>query len=63
MCKNGALPDSEKDRQQTAETVNVGLINSSSKSFNKIPIWEIVEILKTNANSTKTNGLSDGNFH
>ena len=45
MCKNGALPGNEKDRQQTAETVNVGLINSSSTSFNEIPIWEIVEIL------------------
>ena len=45
MCKNGALPDNENHRQQSAETVNVGLINSSSTSFNEIPIWEIVEIV------------------
>ena len=45
MCKNGALPDNENHRQQSAETVNVGLINSSSTSFNEIPIWEIVEII------------------
>ena len=45
MCKNGALTGNEKDRHQNAETVNVGLINSSSTSFNEIPIWEIVEIL------------------
>ena len=46
MCKNGALPDNENHRQQSAETVNVGLINSSSTSFNEIPIWEIVEIVE-----------------
>ena len=34
-----------KDNQQSAETVNIGLINSSSTSFNKIPIWEIVEVV------------------
>ena len=45
MCKNGALPDNENHQQQSAETVNVGLINSSSTSFNEIPIWEIVEIV------------------
>ena len=45
MCKNGALPDNENHHQQSAETVNVGLINSSSTSFNEIPIWEIVEIV------------------
>ena len=45
MCKNEALPDNENHRQQSAETVNVGLINSSSTSFNEIPIWEIVEIV------------------
>jgi hypothetical protein len=45
MCKNGALTGNGKDPKQNAETVNVGLINSSSTSFNEIPIWEIVEIL------------------
>ena len=45
MCKNGALPDNENHPGQSAETVNVGLINSSSTSFNEIPIWEIVEIV------------------
>ena len=45
MCKNGALPDNENRPGQSAETVNVGLINSSSTSFNEIPIWEIVEIV------------------
>jgi hypothetical protein len=45
MCKNGALNGNGKDKTQNAETVNVGLINSSSTSFNEIPIWEIVEIL------------------
>jgi hypothetical protein len=48
MCKNGAAKPSDndsKDIQQSAETVNVGLINSSSTSFNKIPIWEIVEVV------------------
>ena len=45
MCKNGALNGNGKDPNQNAETVNVGLINSSSTSFNEIPIWEIVEIL------------------
>ena len=45
MCKNGALPGNGKDNAQKAETVNVGLINSSSTSFNEVPIWEIVEIL------------------
>ena len=34
-----------KDNQQSAETVNIGLVNSSSTSFNKIPIWEIVEVV------------------
>ena len=37
--------DSKDNHQQSAETVNVGLINSSSTSFNKIPIWEIVEVV------------------
>ena len=45
MCKNGALPENENRPGQSAETVNVGLINSSSTSFNDIPIWEIVEIV------------------
>ena len=45
MCKNGALTGNGKDKNQNAETVNVGLINSSSTSFNEVPIWEIVEIL------------------
>jgi hypothetical protein len=49
MCKNGAAKPSDNDskdnHQQSAETVNVGLINSSSTSFNKIPIWEIVEVV------------------
>ena len=45
MCKNGALPENENRPGQSAETVNVGLINSSSTSFNEIPIWEIVEIV------------------
>ena len=45
MCKNGALPNSDKDRHQNAETVNVGLINSSTTSFNKFPIWEMIEII------------------
>ena len=45
MCKNGALPGNGKDNAQKAETVNVGLINSSSTSFNDVPVWEIVEIL------------------
>jgi hypothetical protein len=47
MCKNSAKPpDSDsKDNQQSAETVNIGLINSSSTSFNKIPIWEIIEVV------------------
>ena len=45
MCKNGALPETENRPGQSAETVNVGLINSSSTSFNEIPIWEIVEIV------------------
>ena len=44
MCKNGANGNGN-GKDQTAETVNVGLINSSSTSFNEIPIWEIVEIL------------------
>ena len=45
MCKNGALPENENRPGQSAETVNVGLINSSSTSFNDIPFWEIVEIV------------------
>ena len=47
MCKNGAaMSDNDsKDNQQSAETVNIGLVNSSSTSFNKIPIWEIVEVV------------------
>ena len=45
MCKNGALPENENRPGQSAETVNVGLINSSSTSFNDVPIWEIVEIV------------------
>ena len=45
MCKNGALQENENRPGQSAETVNVGLINSSSTSFNDIPIWEIVEIV------------------
>ena len=45
MCKNGALPENENRPGQSAKTINVGLINSSSTSFNDIPIWEIVEIV------------------
>ena len=47
MCKNGAaMSDNDsKDNQQSPETVNIGLVNSSSTSFNKIPIWEIVEVV------------------
>ena len=45
MCKSSGAKGIGNGKEQTAETVNVGLINASSTSFNQVPIWEIVEIL------------------
>ena len=45
MCKSSGTKEIGNGKEQTAETVNVGLINASFTSFNQVPIWEIVEIL------------------
>ena len=45
MCKSSGAKGIGNGKEQTAETVNVGLINASFTSFNQVPIWEIVEIL------------------
>ena len=42
----GASKGMENGKEKTAETINLGLINTSSTSFSEqVPIWEIVEIL------------------
>ena len=46
MCKNAASKGIGNGKEKTAETINLGLINTSSTSFSEqVPIWEIVEIL------------------
>jgi hypothetical protein len=42
----GASKGMENGKEKTAETINLGLINTSSTSFSEqVPIWEIVEII------------------
>ena len=46
MCKSAASKGIGNGKEKTAETINLGLINTSSTSFSEqVPIWEIVEII------------------
>ena len=46
MGGNAASKGLENGKEKTAETINLGLINTSSTSFSEsVPIWEIVEIV------------------